>query len=410
MASKLSTAPSLNRETHHTSPRTSRLALIAALSLASTEAMAQRRPAPRTPLVPYLLVPAGSPEAAAAQAVRTGRPTTPVAAPTTPAPTPAASGLNFTDQQPATPVAAVAPTPTAQVPVVEAQPAQVAPQPTNEAPTPHPAPANETPSETAGSRRRRDGVFTRLGVIFAVVPNLEPRPEAPNASNITISARNCADEIGAGGPTTRRICPVTITGGGDTYTVTGNSAEVAMGMGTGRQINVIIPQGFGTLTVRTPNGASRTFLVGANQGTFSSQVINETAAPEQPVRVSVIPAVEATVGYNTGAWEVSGSARAGIVRPHTPAYYLGLRANVSYHGRSRTNLAAVGIQTGVDAVIPEGDGSTQTLVPVEATVTLRTSASTNRPRGVFTLTAGATIPTNTNPVAFTGSVGAGVEF
>ncbi len=411
MASKLSIEQSLTRAPRHTPIRTSRIALIAALGLTSAEAMAQRRPAPRAPLVPYIMVPVGSPEAAAAQAVRAGRPT--VAPTTAVAPTPvapaAAPGLNFAVQQPTTPVAAVAPT-TAPVAVVEAQPVQVATQPTYVAQTPHPAQAIETSSGSNGTTRRRDGMYTQLGMVFAVVPNLEPRPEAPNASNVTISARNCADEIGAMGPTGRRICPVTITGGGDSYTVTGNSVEVPMGMGTGRQINVIIPQGLGTLTVQTPNGASRTFLVGARQGTFTSQVINETTAPEQPVRVSVIPAVVGTVGYNTGPWEVSGSVRAGIVRPHTPAYYLGFRGNVSYHGRSRTNLAAIGIQTGVDAVIPEGDGSTQTLVPVEAALTVRTSANTNRPRGVFTFTAGATIPTNTNPVAFIGSVGAGAEF
>ncbi len=406
MASKLSIEQSLTRESRHTPTRTTRLALVAALSLASAEAMAQRRPAPRAPLRAVLIVNADSPEGRAAQAERTGRPVAaPTVAPAVPTAPAAASGLDFSGQQPAAPVA-VAPT----APVVVAQPVRVAEQPTYVVQTPHPAAPVEPSSSSTGSTRRRDGVFTRLGAVFTVVPNLEPRPEAPNASNITISARNCANELGAMGPTGRRICPVTITGGGDSYTVMGNSVEVPMGMGTGRQINVIVPQGLGTLTVRTPNGASRTFLVGANQGTFSSQVINEIAAPEQPVRVSVIPAMEATVGYNTGPWEVSGSVRAGIVRPHTSAYYLGLRTNVSYHGRSRTNLAAVGIQTGVDAVIPEGDGSTQTFVPVEATVTLRTSANTNRPRGVFTFAAGATVPTNTNPVAFTGSVGAGVEF
>lgn len=408
MASKFtSIEQSLARASRHTPTRQTRLAFVAALSLASTEALAQRVPARRNPLQPVLIVAADSPEGQAAQAVRTGRPVTPSPAPTpavTPIPTtPAAvNGLNFAGQQPAAP-AAVAPTAPAVV-----QPSPVAPQATHVAPTAHPAAPIETSSGSTGSPRRRDGVFARVGVVMAVVPNLEPRPEAPNASNVTVSARTCAAERSAMGLTGRHICPVTITGGGDNYTVTGNGVEVPMG--TGRQVNIVVPNGLGTLTVQTPNGASRTFLVGARQGTFTSQVINETQAPEQPVLVSVIPAVEATVGYSTGSWEVSGSARAGIVRPHTPAYYLGLRANVSYHGRSRTNVAAVGIQTGVDAVIPEGNGSTQTLVPLEATVTLRTSPNPNRPRGVIMFTAGATVPTNTNPVAFIGSASVGVEF
>ncbi len=417
MASKLSTVQSPNRETHYTPTRTTRLALIAALSLASAEAIAQRRPARRGPLVPYIMVAAGSPEAAAAQAVRAGRP---AAAPTTAvAPTPvapaAANGLDLSGQQPAAPTA-VAPAPT--VPVVEAQPVQVPTQPIDAAPTPHPAPASETPSGyTTTPRSRRDGWFGQLGVAMVAIPNLFPRAEVANASDVTVSARNCSPEQAAAGPTGRYLCSLTLSGGDGHYSVIGsNGAEVAMGSGDGRNVNVFIPgTSLSTLTVRTASGASRSFNVTTRQDgsnrTFSSQVVGETNPAEQPVLVSVMPAIQGVVGRHMGPWEVSVAARLGIGRTLSSPdlYYVGSRVNVAYHGGPRS-LVAAGLQTGADFFIPEENMPTMVAIPVEATFTLRTSANPQRAHGVFGVAGGFTVPTNTNPVAGTFTFTAGAEF
>jgi hypothetical protein len=415
MASKLSTVQSLNREPRYTPTRTTRLALVAALSLASAEAIAQRRPTPRAPLVPYIMVPAGSPEAAAAQAVRAGRPT-PATAPTAPAPTPATNGLNFTDHQPATPVAAAAPA--APVPVAEAQPVQVPTQPIDTAPNPHPAPASETSSGyTTTPRSRRNGWFGQLGVAMVTIPNLFPRAEVANASDVTVSARNCSPERAAAGPTGRYLCSLTLSGGDGHYSVIGsNGAEVAMGSGDGRNVNVFIPgTSLSTLTVRTASGASRSFNVTTRQDgsnrTFSSQVVGETNPAEQPVLVSVMPAIQGVVGRHMGPWEVSVAARLGIGRTLSSPdlYYVGSRVSVAYHGSPRS-LVAAGLQTGADFFIPEENMPTMVAIPVEATFTLRTSANPQRAHGVFGVAGGFTVPTNTNPVAGTFTFTAGAEF
>ena len=124
-----------------------------------------------------------------------------------------------------------------------------------------------------------------------------------------------------------------------------------------------------------------------------------------------MPAVEGVVGRHIGPWELSLAGRAGIGRTLSSPdlYYVGTRFNVSYHGGPRS-LVAGGLQTGVDFFIPEADMHTMVAIPVEGTFTLRTSANTQRAHGVFGLAAGLTIPTSGNPVAFTATANAGVEF
>lgn len=414
MESNISTRHSLDRAPHYNTP--TRTALLAALGTTFLALQAGAQPR-RRPLEPVLLVRANSPEGQAAQAVRTGQPV-PAA---TPAPAPTASpNLDFSQgTSPATPtvippapstvVAQPAPQPTTTPAVV--QPTYVAPA--------QPATPSYVPTSTyeGSSRRRRDGWFGRMGLATVIVPNLFPRAEVADASNITISARSCSPERVASGPTGRYLCSVTVSGGEGHYTVTGaNGAEVPMAAGDGRNVNIMIPgTSISSLTVRTPSGATRTFHVTTHQDgsnrTFSSQVVGETAAAEQPVLVSVMPAFEAVVGRNMGSWEASLAGRIGIGRTLSSPdlYYVGTRLNVSYHGGPRS-LVAGGLQTGADFFIPETDMNTMVTIPVEGTFNLRTSANTQRARGIFGLAAGFTVPTNGNPVAFTATGTAGVEF
>lgn len=407
MESNISTRQSLDRAPHHTPTRTALLAAIGTTFLA-LQAEAQT-PSRRRPLEPVLLVRANSPEGQAAQAVRNGQPA--------PTPAPARSpNLDFSNAPTPTPVAT--PPTLGTQPAPQPTPAPIVVQPTNTELSQATAPSNVTTSIAEGSsHRRRDGWFGRIGVATVIVPNLFPRAEVADASNITISARNCSPERVASGPTGRYLCSVTVSGGEGHYTVTGaNGAEVPMATGDGRNVNVMIPgTSISSLTVRTQSGATRTFHVTTHQDgnnrTFSSQVVGETTPAEQPVLVSVMPAVEAVVGRNMGPWEVSVAGRLGIGRTlSSPGlYYAGTRVNVSYHGGPRT-LVAGGLQTGADFFIPENDMNTMVAVPVEGTFNLRTSANTQRARGIFGIAAGLTIPTNGNPVAFTSTATAGVEF
>lgn len=412
MESNISTVHSLARAPRHTPTRT---ALLAALgtSLLAIEAGAQAPARRRPPLQPVVIVAADSPEGRAAVAVRNG-----TAAPATPAPaaTPAPGANPNLDFSTGAPATTPAPTPTPVVqPVAQPTSAPVIARPDLVA---SPAPSYVPSSNYEGrSSRRRDGWFGRVGVATVIVPNLFPRAEAPNASNINVSARTCSPEIVATGPTGRYQCSVTVTGVDGNFTITGaNGAEVPMTSGSGRNVNVMIPgNSISSLTVRTQAGATRTFHVTTHQDgnnrTFSSQVVNETAAADQPVLVSVMPAVEGVVGRHIGPWELSLAGRAGIGRTLSSPdlYYVGTRFNVSYHGGPRS-LVAGGLQTGVDFFIPEADMHTMVAIPVEGTFTLRTSANTQRAHGVFGLAAGLTIPTSGNPVAFTATANAGVEF
>lgn len=413
MASKISTVHSLSVSPRHTPTRTdSRLAL-AALVAGLTSAVvakpneAQAQTTSHGRLRPVYVVPVGSAAGNAVEAVVNGT-VTPVA-PTTPV-VQTNGNLDFSDRQPIQ-VAQ----PTTQSTVVEPTPVPTAP--TYVAPSDGINYLQQTPTapiaeSTSGGRET--GWFGGVGLTTVFVPNLFRDPEAQQ-NNLGVSAGNCLPERSAtGNASGRYICSLTFTGGNNQYTITpSNGAEVTTAPGTGRNAVVAIPgNSLSTIQV-TSNGISRTFNVttrpeGMNR-TFSSAQVGETNAPENPVRVTVIPAIEAHLGRHFGQhWSMLMSARlgSGVTLNRPDLWYVGGRVGVEYQG-GRGSILRAGLRTGIDAFIIDGT-TNRTAIPFELTGRILTNGNPRRAAGFFEISAGASVPTDGATTNFIGSVGAGV--
>ncbi len=414
MASKISTAHSLRVSPRHTPTRTdSRLAIAALVAGLSSAVIAKPNEAQaQTPrrLRPVYVVPVGSAAGNAVEAVVNGT-AAPAATSTATSINTDNGNLDFSGSQPA-PV--VHPTEQATAAPV-AQPTPGVEVPTYVAPSDsiNYAPAAAPASESTASGRET-GWFGGIGLTTVFVPSLFRDPEAPQ-NNLGVSAGNCLPERSAtGNASGRYICSLTFTGGNNQYSITpSNGAEVTNAPGTGRNATVAIPgNSLSTIQV-TSNGVSRTFNVttrpeGMNR-TFSSQQVGETNAPESPVRVTVIPAIEAHLGRHFGQhWSMLMSARlgSGVTLNRPDLWYVGGRFGAEYQG-GRGSILRAGFRTGVDAFVIEGS-TNRTAIPFELTGRILTNGNPRRAAGYFEISAGASVPTDGATTNFIGSVGAGL--
>lgn len=403
MASKISTAHSLRVSPRHTPTSTdSRLAIAALVAGLSSAIVAKPNDAQAQQthgrLRPVYVVRVGSTAGNAVEAAVNGTAT------------PANGNLDFSGNQPAQVV--VQPT-TNTSPQNQARPEAIAP--TFVAPSdninyvPATAPASESPSVG-----RESGWFGGIGLTTVFVPSLFRDPEAPQ-NNLGVSAGNCLPERSAtGNASGRYICSLTFTGGNNQYSITpSNGAEVTTAPGMGRNATVAIPgNSLSTLQV-TSNGLSRTFNVttrpeGTNR-TFSSEQVGETNAPGSPVRVTVIPAIEAHLGRHFGHhWSMLMSARlgSGITLNRPDLWYVGGRIGAEYQG-GRGSILRAGFRTGVDAFVIE-NSTNRTAIPFELTGRILTNGNPRRAAGYFEISAGASVPTDGTTTNFIGSVGAGL--
>ncbi len=406
MASKISTAHSLRVSPRHTPTSTdSRLAIAALVAGLSAAVIAKPNTAhAQTPthgrLRPVYVVPVDSTAGNAVTAIVTATPATP---------TTNNGNMDFSGsrtalvQQPAAPAVVAQPT-------VAATPTYVAPSDSINYLQATPA----APIAESTSGGRETGWFGGVGLTTVFVPNLFRDPEAQQ-NNLGVSAGNCLPERSAtGNAGGRYICSLTFTGGNNQYTITpSNGAEVTAAPGMGRNATVAIPgNSLSTLQV-TSNGVSRTFNVttrpeGMNR-TFSSAQVGETNAPESPVRVTVIPAIEAHLGRHFGQhWSMLMSARlgSGVTLNRPDLWYVGGRIGAEYQG-GRGSILRAGFRTGVDAFVIEGS-TNRTAVPFELTGRILTNGNPRRAAGFFEISAGASVPTDGATTNFIGSVGAGL--